>query len=203
MYLPLLLRSWRGLYKIKRIGQLFSLIFPADLSLVMVEEESCNKQIPSQSSFSTQAVDDNNSIQSNLAEQKPNDEDSNSRSKKSNVLWTFIGLQIALFLAALDGTIVATALPTIGSDFNSMSIVSWVATAYILTFDSFQPLFSKFSDIFGRKWILMFGIVVFLIGSLLCAVSTSIVMLIVFRAIAGIGAAAVFSMVIHFIILIS
>ncbi|CEJ01555.1 hypothetical protein RMCBS344292_15578 [Rhizopus microsporus] len=158
-------------------------------------EESCNKQIPSQSSLSTQAVDDNKSIQSNSVEQKPNDEDNNSRSKKSNVLWTFIGLQIALFLAALDGTIVATALPTIGSDFNSMSIVSWVATAYILTFDSFQPLFSKFSDIFGRKWILMFGIVVFLIGSLLCAVSTSIVMLIVFRAIAGIGAAAVFSMV--------
>ncbi|ORE10645.1 MFS general substrate transporter [Rhizopus microsporus var. microsporus] len=161
----------------------------------MVEEESCNKQIPSQSTFSTQAVDENNSIQSNSAEKNPNDEDSNSISKKSNILWTFIGLQIALFLAALDGTIVATALPTIGSDFNSMSIVSWVATAYILTFDSFQPLFSKFSDIFGRKWILMFGIVVFLIGSLLCAVSTSIVMLIVFRAIAGIGAAAVFSMV--------
>ncbi|CEG62906.1 hypothetical protein RMATCC62417_00146 [Rhizopus microsporus] len=158
-------------------------------------EESCNKQIPSQSSLSTQAVDDNKSIRSNSVEQKPNDEDNNSRSKKSNVFWTFIGLQIALFLAALDGTIVATALPTIGSDFNSMSIVSWVATAYILTFDSFQPLFSKFSDIFGRKWILMFGIVVFLIGSLLCAVSTSIIMLIVFRAIAGIGAAAVFSMV--------
>ncbi|CEI89578.1 hypothetical protein RMCBS344292_03930 [Rhizopus microsporus] len=161
----------------------------------MVEEESCSKQIPSQSSFSTQAVDDNNSIQSNSEEKKSNNEENNSRSKKSNVLWTFIGLQIALFLAALDGTIVATALPTIGSDFNSMSIVSWVATAYILTFDSFQPLFSKFSDIFGRKWILMFGIAVFLIGSLLCAVSTSIIMLIVFRAIAGIGAAAIFSMV--------
>lgn len=88
-------------------------------------------------------------------------------------------------------TIVSTALPKIGSDFNQMSIVSWVATAYILTFDAFrkfvildlcrtemltfnlilEPLFSKFSDIFGRKWILIFGTSVFLFGSLLCGVS--------------------------------
>ncbi|CAO3654786.1 unnamed protein product [Mucor hiemalis] len=90
-------------------------------------------------------------------------EDEKKRKKKEKVgrILTFLGLQIALFLAALDGTIVATALPRIGSDFNQMSIVSWVATAYILTFDAFQPLFSKFSDIFGRKWILMFGISVF------------------------------------------
>jgi MFS family permease len=87
---------------------------------------------------------------------------------------------------ALRSTIVSTALPRIGSDFNQMSIVSWVATAYILTFDAFrksrftvfrsnmltiasiEPLFSKFSDIFGRKWVLIFGIVIFLLGSVLC-----------------------------------
>jgi hypothetical protein len=54
-------------------------------------------------SFSTQEIGDNNSVQSNSAEKKPSNEDGNSRSKKSNILWTFIGLQIALFLAALDG----------------------------------------------------------------------------------------------------
>ncbi|KAL0084765.1 major facilitator superfamily domain-containing protein [Phycomyces blakesleeanus] len=107
----------------------------------------------------------------------------------------FLGLQLALFLAALDGTIVSTALPRIGSDFNQMAIVSWVATAYILTFDAFQPLFSKFSDIFGRKWIMIFGIVVFLIGSVLCGAAQSMIMLIVSRAIAGIGGAGIFSMV--------
>ncbi|CEP16105.1 hypothetical protein [Parasitella parasitica] len=104
-------------------------------------------------------------------------------------------LQASLFLAALDNTIVATALPKIGSDFEQMSIVAWVATAYILTFDAFQPLFSKFSDIFGRKWILMFGIAVFLFGSVLCGASRNMIMLIVGRAIAGIGAAGIFSMV--------
>ncbi|KAG2214383.1 hypothetical protein INT47_000939 [Mucor saturninus] len=115
--------------------------------------------------------------------------------KAPNLFVVFSGLQIALFLAALDGTIVATALPRIGSEFNQMTIVSWVATAYILTFDAFQPLFSKFSDIFGRKLILMVGIVIFLFGSLLCGVATSMIMLIIFRAVAGIGAAAIFSMV--------
>ncbi|KAI8378397.1 major facilitator superfamily domain-containing protein [Blakeslea trispora] len=118
-----------------------------------------------------------------------------SRKAKIGRILTFIGLQIALFLGALDNTIVATALPRIGSDFNQMSIVAWVATAYILTFDAFQPLFAKFSDIFGRKWILLFGITVFLFGSVLCGASQSMIMLIVSRAIAGIGAAGIFSMV--------
>ncbi|KAI8367380.1 major facilitator superfamily domain-containing protein [Choanephora cucurbitarum] len=117
------------------------------------------------------------------------------RKAKIGRILTFIGLQIALFLGALDNTIVATALPRIGSDFNQMSIVAWVATAYILTFDAFQPLFAKFSDIFGRKWILLFGIAVFLFGSVLCGAAQSMIMLIVARAIAGIGAAGIFSMV--------
>ncbi|GAN05514.1 MFS general substrate transporter [Mucor ambiguus] len=166
------------------------------------------------SSISTTAAattsKDNGDLQhssSSLSTEKPDLEQTESkgldehaekkRLKKEKVgrILTFIGLQVSLFLAALDNTIVATALPKIGSDFNQMSIVAWVATAYILTFDAFQPLFSKFSDIFGRKWILMFGIGVFLFGSVLCGASTSMIMLIVGRAIAGIGAAGIFSMV--------
>lgn len=136
--------------------------------------------------------DHDSSSEHTIAEQNSPEE----KPKRKNNLWvTFSGLQIALFLAALDSTIVSTALPKIGSDFNQMTIVSWVATAYILTFDAFQPLFSKFSDIFGRKWILIFGTSVFLFGSLLCGVSTSMIMLIISRAIAGIGAAGIFSMV--------
>ncbi|KAF1796407.1 major facilitator superfamily domain-containing protein [Mucor lusitanicus] len=166
------------------------------------------------SSISTTAAattsKDNDDLQhssSSLSTEKPDLEQTESkgldehaekkRLKKEKVgrILTFIGLQVSLFLAALDNTIVATALPKIGSDFNQMSIVAWVATAYILTFDAFQPLFSKFSDIFGRKWILMFGIGVFLFGSVLCGASTTMIMLIVGRAIAGIGAAGIFSMV--------
>ncbi|KAH8548040.1 major facilitator superfamily domain-containing protein [Umbelopsis sp. PMI_123] len=116
------------------------------------------------------------------------------RNARRRVL-TFIGLQLTLFLAALDGTIVSTAMPTIGSEFNQMSIVAWVATAYILTFDAFQPLFSKFSDICGRKVILLLGTGIFLFGSILSGASTSIIMLIVSRAISGIGGSAILSMV--------
>ncbi|OBZ85304.1 putative MFS-type transporter C16A3.17c [Choanephora cucurbitarum] len=114
---------------------------------------------------------------------------------KKSLILTFVGLQITLFIAALDSTIVSTALPRIGSEFNQMTIVSWVATAYILTFDAFQPLFAKFSDIFGRKWVLIFGTCIFIIGSLLCGVANSMIMLIISRAIAGIGGAGIFSMV--------
>ncbi|KAG1143081.1 hypothetical protein G6F38_007300 [Rhizopus arrhizus] len=117
------------------------------------------------------------------------------KDKRTNAIVTLIGLQAAFFLSALDSTIISTALPTIGSDFNQMTIVSWVATAYILTYDAFQPLFSKFSDIFGRKWILMFSIGLFLFGSVLCGAATTIIMLIIARAIAGIGAAGINSMV--------
>ncbi|KAG0734724.1 hypothetical protein G6F57_003956 [Rhizopus arrhizus] len=117
------------------------------------------------------------------------------KDKRTNAIATLIALQVAIFLSALDSTIISTALPTIGSDFNQMTIVSWVATAYILTYDAFQPLFSKFSDIFGRKWILMFGIGLFLFGSVLCGAATTMIMLIIARAIAGIGAAGINSMV--------
>ncbi|KAG2192966.1 hypothetical protein INT47_005692 [Mucor saturninus] len=128
-------------------------------------------------------------------DESPEDEIKRKKKEKTARILTFVGLQIALFLAALDGTIVSTALPSIGSDFNQMSIVSWVATAYILTFDAFQPLFSKFSDIFGRKIILMVGIGLFLFGSVLCGAAKNMIMLIISRAIAGIGAAGIFSMV--------
>ncbi|KAI8876845.1 MFS general substrate transporter [Backusella circina FSU 941] len=121
------------------------------------------------------------------------------KKRKKKEFWgrvlTFIGLQISLFVAALDNTIVSTALPKIGSDFNEMSIVAWVATAYMITFDAFQPLFSKFSDIFGRKIILIFSLAVFMFGSVLCGAAQSMIMLIVARAIAGIGGAGIFSMV--------
>ncbi|CAO3652078.1 unnamed protein product [Cunninghamella blakesleeana] len=113
--------------------------------------------------------------------------------KKRNLIMTFIALQVSLFLSALDTTIVSTILPNVGSEFNQMNIVSWVATAYLLTFDAFQPLFAKFSDIFGRKWTLITAISIFLIGSLLCGVSTTMITLIISRAVAGIGAAGISS----------
>jgi MFS family permease len=107
----------------------------------------------------------------------------------------FIGMCLAVFLAALDQTIVATALPTIAADLNGFSDYSWVATAYLLTTTAFQPLYGRFSDIFGRKPVMLFAIVIFEIGSLLCGVSQTMTMLIISRAIAGVGGGGLISMV--------
>ncbi|KAF9186348.1 hypothetical protein BGZ51_007306 [Haplosporangium sp. Z 767] len=100
----------------------------------------------------------------------------------------FLGLAMATFLASLDGTIIATALPKIASDFKAQSQMSWVATAYLLTY-------SKFSDIFGRKIMILFASVTFMIGSAGAGGATTMTMLIVFRAIQGLGGAGLLSIV--------
>ncbi|KAI8147048.1 major facilitator superfamily domain-containing protein [Fennellomyces sp. T-0311] len=106
-----------------------------------------------------------------------------------------VSFQISIFLAALDKTIIATSLPTIGSEFKAMSISSWVINSLMLAFNAFQPLFTKLSDIFGRKCIIMYGLLLFLVSSALCGAATSMIMLIIFRAFQGIGAASIVSMV--------
>eukprot|EP01112_Ceratiomyxa_fruticulosa_P007317 TRINITY_DN1896_c0_g1_i1.p1 TRINITY_DN1896_c0_g1~~TRINITY_DN1896_c0_g1_i1.p1 ORF type:complete len:572 (-),score=128.02 TRINITY_DN1896_c0_g1_i1:164-1879(-) len=105
----------------------------------------------------------------------------------------FLGLCLALFLAALDMSIVATALPKIASEFNSLDQLSWVSTSYLLASTAFQPLYGRFSDIFGRKPVLLFGIVVFELGSLLCALSQNMIWLIICRGIAGLGGGGLMS----------
>ncbi|KAI8330878.1 major facilitator superfamily domain-containing protein [Chlamydoabsidia padenii] len=108
---------------------------------------------------------------------------------------TLLALQATLFLSALDATIISTSLPKIGSEFNEFTIALWVANAYYLSYDAFLPLFSSFNDIFGRKWTLLMAISVFLVGSLLCGVASSMIILIVCRAVAGIGASGIYSAV--------
>ncbi|KAF9160035.1 hypothetical protein BGX21_010028 [Mortierella sp. AD011] len=107
----------------------------------------------------------------------------------------FVGLAMATFLASLDGTIIATALPKIASDFKAQSQMSWVATAYLLTYNAFQPLYGKFSDIFGRKIMILFAIVAFMIGSAGAGGAQSMTMLIGFRAIQGLGGSGLMSVV--------
>ncbi|KAF9919256.1 hypothetical protein FBU30_011090 [Linnemannia zychae] len=114
--------------------------------------------------------------------------------KKAAIL-LFIGLAMATFLASLDGTIIATALPRIASDFSANKEMSWVVTAYLLTFNAFQPLYGKFSDIFGRKFMILFACVTFMIGSAGAGGAKTMTMLIVFRAIQGLGGAGLLSIV--------
>jgi MFS family permease len=83
------------------------------------------------------------------------------------ILVVFSGLMLGMFLAALDQTIVATALPTIVGDLGGLDHLSWVVTAYLLTSTASTPLYGKISDLYGRKIMFQTAIVVFLVGSAL------------------------------------
>lgn len=100
----------------------------------------------------------------------------------------FSGLLLGMVLAALDQTIVATALPTIVGDLGGVDEISWVVTAYLLTTTVSTPLYGKLGDLFGRKRLFQIAIAIFTIGSILCAVASSMTMLIAFRAVQGLGA---------------
>jgi len=98
------------------------------------------------------------------------------------------GLMLGMFLAALDQTIVATAIRTIGDDLNGLSAQAWVTTAFLITSTISTPLFGKLSDIYGRKPLFMLAISIFILGSALCGLAQSMYMLAAFRAFQGIGA---------------
>ena len=100
----------------------------------------------------------------------------------------FGALLLVLLLAALDQTIVSTALPTIVGDLGGIEHLSWVVTAYLLTSTVSGPIYGKLGDLYGRKPVLQVAIVIFLIGSALCGLSQNMGELIAFRAVQGIGA---------------
>ncbi|MGH9212096.1 MAG: MDR family MFS transporter [Acidimicrobiales bacterium] len=104
------------------------------------------------------------------------------------VVLVFVGLMLGLFLAALDATIVATALPTIVGDLGGLDQLSWVVTAYLLAQTVVTPLYGKFGDLYGRKTLFQVAITIFLVGSGLCGAAGSTGQLIVFRAVQGLGA---------------
>src|SRR5215468_3981707 len=99
----------------------------------------------------------------------------------------FGALFLAILLAALDGTIVSTALPTIVAQLGGLTHLSWVVTAYLLTSTVVGPVYGKLGDLHGRKIVLQAAIVIFLVGSALCGLSRNMPELIVFRALQGIG----------------
>src|SRR5690349_11076039 len=113
--------------------------------------------------------------------------DLTSQASHDNVLVVFGGLLLVMLLAALDSTIVATALPTIVGEFGGLAHISWVVTAYLLAQTIVTPIYGKLGDLYGRKRVLQFAIVLFLIGSALCGLSQSMSHLIIFRAIQGLG----------------
>jgi EmrB/QacA subfamily drug resistance transporter len=110
------------------------------------------------------------------------------------VLVVFSGLMAGMLLAALDQTIVATALPTIVGDLGGIDQLSWVVTAYLLTATVTTPLYGKISDLYGRKIVFQSAIVIFLIGSVLAGLSQTMSQLIAFRGIQGAGAGGLAAM---------
>ncbi|EME43835.1 hypothetical protein DOTSEDRAFT_129861 [Dothistroma septosporum NZE10] len=111
------------------------------------------------------------------------------------VMMLMIVDQLAVFLSALDTTIITTALPVIADHFHSSAGYTWVGSAYLLANAAATPLWGKLSDIFGRKPMLLFANVVFFVGSLVAALSNSIGMLIAARAVQGIGGAGLLTLV--------
>ncbi len=105
-----------------------------------------------------------------------------------------IGILLAMFLAALDQTIVATALPTIGRALGDPEHLPWIVTVYLLSSTAVTPLYGKLSDIHGRRLILLTGIGTFVLGSLACALAPSMTALILARALQGLGGGGLISL---------
>lgn len=97
------------------------------------------------------------------------------------------GLFLALFFSSLDQTVVGTAMPRIIGELGGLSIMTWVTTAYMLTSTTIVPIAGKLADLYGRRIIYVTGLIVFMLGSALCGTSTTMLQLIVYRAIQGIG----------------
>ncbi|MGA9858635.1 MAG: MFS transporter [Solirubrobacteraceae bacterium] len=106
---------------------------------------------------------------------------------RQSILVVFVGLMLVLLMAALDQTIVSTALPTIVGDLGGLSHISWVVTAYLLAQTAVTPVYGKLGDLYGRKIVLQVALVVFLIGSALCGAAQDMTQLILFRALQGLG----------------
>lgn len=101
---------------------------------------------------------------------------------------TLGAVMLGMLLSSLDQTIVGTAMPRIVGELNGLEHYSWVITGYLIASTAGVPIFGKLSDIFGRKWLFMAGIAIFLAGSMLAGLSQSMTMLIAFRAVQGVGA---------------
>jgi EmrB/QacA subfamily drug resistance transporter len=107
---------------------------------------------------------------------------------QAQVRAAFSGLVLVMLLAALDSTIVSTALPTIVGDLGGLERLAWVVTAYLLAQTVVTPVYGKLGDLYGRKGVLQSAVIIFLVGSALCGISRNMTQLIGFRAVQGLGA---------------
>ncbi|EPQ50445.1 hypothetical protein GLOTRDRAFT_108627 [Gloeophyllum trabeum ATCC 11539] len=121
-------------------------------------------------------------------------DDADSAKQAVNIPAIVLPLAVGVFLAAMDQTIVVSSYASIGTQFNQLQNTSWIATGYMLTVVSFQPLYGKLSDIFGRKGCLLTAYSVFAVGSLFCGLARNMNELIFARALAGMGGGGISTM---------
>src|SRR5271154_261707 len=114
---------------------------------------------------------------------------------QSEVRTILMSLMLTMFLAALDQTIVATALPTIGRQFRDVSSLSWVITAYLLASTAVAPVFGTLSDIYGRRAMIIAALSLFIAGSVLCALAPNLPVLILGRGLQGLGGGGILPIV--------
>jgi EmrB/QacA subfamily drug resistance transporter len=110
------------------------------------------------------------------------------------IVTVLLGLMFGVLLAALDQTIVSTAIRTIADDLHGLNLQAWATTAYLITATISTPLYGKLSDLYGRKPFFLTAISIFIVGSMLCTFSTSMYQLAVFRAVQGLGAGGLMSL---------
>ena len=113
----------------------------------------------------------------------------------SKTIWTILtGTMIAMFLSALDQTIIAAALPTMARELGDFNSISWVASLYLLSTTAVTPLYGKISDIHGRRVTMLAAIAIFVVGSVACALAPSMLALILARGLQGLGGGGLISL---------
>ncbi len=115
------------------------------------------------------------------------------KSENKALMLALSGIILSILLAALDQTIVGTAMPRIVEELQGFSLFSWVTTAYLLTSTATIPIAGKLGDMFGRKWLMLIAVVIFLLGSILSGAAPSMLWLVIFRGLQGIGSGALMS----------
>src|SRR2546428_8466540 len=108
--------------------------------------------------------------------------------------WVFFGIMLSIFLAAIESTVVATAMPTVVTHLGGIRIYSWVFSGFLLTQTVTMPLWGRFSDLYGRRPVYLAGLTIFLAGSALSGAAQDMVQLIVFRMVQGLGAGALMTL---------
>lgn len=109
-------------------------------------------------------------------------------------LTAFIAIFANVFLSGFDGTVTASTYAVIGSEFNAANTASWLTTSYLITSTAFQPLYGRFSDLFGRRACFFTSTLAFMFGCLGCAVSQNIILLNLMRALTGLGGGGLMTM---------